>query len=160
MKYLFNFVALKFHIMYYELRNYFIKFNKITLFEFKLIEDLIEIEYIPKDTIIIRPGMSCHKIRFLHLGAVESYIINHRNHKIILEQHSKNEFVSDVTSFYSNRPSSIYIKVIEDAHVFAFSKSSIKELSTLNTNLRILFDKLIYFQLLKFENKLIQAILK
>ncbi|WP_435353244.1 Crp/Fnr family transcriptional regulator [Emticicia sp. SJ17W-69] len=70
-----------------------------------------------KKTFLLQQGEVCKFEAFILKGLVKTYFIDHNGFEVILTFACENWWVSDIISFHEQKPSKMYIELIEDSEL-------------------------------------------
>ncbi len=92
---------------------------------------------VAKGTILLRSG-EVNKTAFKVLkGCLKSYVIDKTGKEHIVQFAPEDWFISDIESFYHERPSTVFIDAIENTEVLLISRSNIIDNKLLNQEVLI-----------------------
>jgi len=124
---------------------YIKKWAEITEEEEKLILSAFEPVSIKKRKDLLVPGEVCKYTYFIIEGCLRSYFVDDKGVEHIYQLRLDNSWISDLESFFSQRPSKYYIESLEDSKLFRLSFDRLEKLYVevpgLERYFRILFQK-------------------
>jgi len=124
---------------------YIKKWVDITEEEEKLIRSVFEPVFIKKKKDLLVPGEVCKYIYFVTQGCLRSYFVDDKGTEHIYQIRLDNSWISDLESFFSQRPSKYYIGALEDSQLLRLSFDRLEklyiEVPGLERYFRILFQK-------------------
>lgn len=124
---------------------YFNKWTVISEEEEKLIRSAFEPVSIKKKKDLLVPGEVCKYTYFIVQGCLRSYFVDDKGTEHIYQLRLDNNWISDLESFFSQRPSKYYIEALEDSQLLQISFDRLNKLYTevpgLERYFRILFQK-------------------
>ncbi len=124
---------------------YFNKWIKLTTAEEDLILSNFEPAFVKKKKDLLEVGETCTYIYFITKGCMRSYFVDAKGNEHIYQIRMDNNWISDLQSFFSQRPSLYYIEALEDTHLLRISLEKLEELydkvPKLERYFRILFQK-------------------
>jgi len=129
----------------HKLIYYFNKWIHLTPEEEELILSSFETTFIKKKKDILEVGEICNYIYFITKGCMRSYFVDAKGNEHIYQIRMDNNWISDLQSFFSQRPSLYYLEALEDTHLLRLSLDKMEELyekvPKLERYFRILFQK-------------------
>ena len=129
----------------HKLIYYIRKWVEISEEEEKIILASFEPIAIKKKKDLLAPGRVCRYIYFITQGCLRSYFIDAKGAEHIYQIRLDNNWISDLESFFSQRPSKYYIEALEDSHLLQISidrlENLYEEVPRLERYFRILFQK-------------------
>jgi len=100
---------------------------------------------IKKKKDLLAPEEVCNYIYFIVEGCVRSYFVDAKGIEHIYQIRLDNNWISDLESFFSQRPSKYYIETLENSRILRISYDKLEQLYTevpkLERYFRILFQK-------------------
>lgn len=94
---------------------------------------------------LLEPDETCKYIYFIVKGSLRSYFIDGKGIEHIYQIRLDNSWISDLESFFSQRPSKYYIETLEDSVLLRISHERLEvlynEMPKLERYFRILFQK-------------------
>ena len=124
---------------------YIKKWVAITAEEEAIIFSAFEPISIKKKKDLFVPGEKCKYIYFIVKGCLRSYYVDSKGIEHIYQIRMDNNWISDLESFFSQRPSKYYIEALEDSQMLRISFDRLDQLYTevpsLERYFRILFQK-------------------
>ena len=85
-----------------------------------------EIELKKKDH-LLQEGKICRNYFFIKSGLLRTYYINHKGKEVITSFAIERWWVTDVESFFSQKPSHVYIQALEATQLLAISYESLEK---------------------------------
>jgi len=124
---------------------YIKKWIDITEAEESVILSAFEETSIKKKKDLLVPGQFCDYVYFITKGCLRSYYVDKKGMEHIYQIRMDNNWISDLESFFSQRPSKYYIEALEDSHLLCISMDRLEQLYAevpiLERYFRILFQK-------------------
>lgn len=124
---------------------YIKKWIDITEAEEAVILSAFEETSIKKKKDLLVPGQLCDYVYFITQGCLRSYYVDKKGVEHIYQIRMDNNWISDLESFFSQRPSNYYIEALEDSCLLRISNERLEQLYAEVPNLeryfRILFQK-------------------
>jgi CRP-like cAMP-binding protein len=100
---------------------------------------------IKKKKDLLEPGEVCTYTYFIVKGCLRSYYVDAKGNEHIYQIRLDNSWISDLESFFSQRPSKYYIETLEDSELLCISFDRLErlyiEVPALERYFRILFQK-------------------
>lgn len=128
-----------------KLLYYINKWVEISKEEEQKIQSAFETIFVEKKKTILQPDETCKYIYFIVKGCLRSYYIDEKGTEHIHLIRMDNNWISDLQSFFSEKPSKFYIETIEDSEIMRISYDNLellyKEVPVLERYFRILFQK-------------------
>ena len=129
----------------HKLIYYLKKWIKISEAEEEIILSAFEETSIRKKKDLLVPDQTCKYIYFITSGCLRSYYVDDKGVEHIYQIRMDNNWISDLESFFSQRPSKYYIEAIEDSELLRISYEDLDQLyekvPSLERYFRILFQK-------------------
>ncbi len=120
-------------------------------------ERLIE-RNIKRRQFILQEGDVCRHYTFVIFGCFKMYGVDKNGTDHIIQFASENEWIAEIGSFYSNKPSRLYIEALEPSMVLQIEKSNLLYLYTnfpkFDRNFRVIMEN----KLIDLENRMLQNI--
>jgi len=124
---------------------YIKKWVDINKEEEEIILSAFEPIFIKKKKDLLVPDQICKNIYFITNGCFRSYFVDDKGNEHIYQIRIDNSWISDLESFFSQRPSKYYIESLEDSQLLSISFNRLEQLYTevprLERYFRILFQK-------------------
>jgi CRP-like cAMP-binding protein len=89
---------------------------------------------VQKGTILLHKGDTCNFGYKVISGCLKSYVIDNSGKEHILQFAPEEWFISDMDSFFNNKPSNIFIDAIEDTEFLKLGKPEFEDLSKPDSN--------------------------
>ncbi|MBS2097553.1 Crp/Fnr family transcriptional regulator [Carboxylicivirga linearis] len=129
----------------HKLIYYFSKWTDISEEAEKIILSAFEPQFIKKKKDLLVVNDVCNYLYFITDGCMRSYYVDEKGGEHIFQIRMDNNWISDLESFFSNRPSHYYIEALENTHYLRISKERLEQLyievPSLERYFRILFQK-------------------
>lgn len=124
---------------------YFKKWVDISESDETIILSAFEQISVRKKKELLAPNETCHYIYFITKGCLRSYFVDDKGTEHIYQLRMDNSWISDLESFFSQRPSKYYIEALEDSKLLRISNERLeqlyREVPKLERYFRILFQK-------------------
>lgn len=129
----------------HKLIYYLNKWVDITEQEEEIILSAFEPISVKKKKDLLVPGEVCRYVYFVTKGGLRSYFVDSKGVEHIYQIRLDNSWISDLESFFSQRPSKYYIEAMEDTQMLRISHERLEQLyhevPKLERYFRILFQK-------------------
>lgn len=126
--------------------------------EKKELSDRIIERNIKRRQFILQEGDVCRYYTFVISGCFKMYGVDKNGTDHIIHFASENEWIAEIGSFYSNKPSRLYIEAIEPSVVLQIEKSNLLYLYTnfpkFDRNFRVIIEN----KFIGLENRILQTI--
>ncbi len=133
------------HSSDHKLIYYFNKWINLTPEEEEIVLSEFETLFVKKKKDLLEAGEVCKYIYFITQGCMRSYFVDAKGNEHIYQIRMDNNWISDLQSFFSQRPSLYYLEALEDTHLLRISLDKLEELyekvPKLERYFRILFQK-------------------
>jgi len=96
--------------------------------------DNISSTKVQKGTILLHKGDICNFGYKIISGCLKSYVIDNSGKEHILQFAPEEWFISDMDSFFNNKPSTIFIDAIEDTEFLKLGKPAFEDLTKHDNN--------------------------
>jgi CRP-like cAMP-binding protein len=97
----------------------------------------------------LQDGQVCHHYGFVVSGCLRTYGMDDGGKEHNLQFAAENDWVVDLSSFYSDKPSKLFIETLEPAHLLLIEKSDVIELYRR-------YPKFVRYFKVIFENKFVE----
>jgi len=128
-----------------KLLYYFNKWTDLTKEDEAVILSAFEPVSIRKKKDLLVSEQVCHYLYFITHGCMRSYYIDSKGVEQIFQIRMDNSWISDLESFFSQKPSKYNIEALEDSHLLRISHKRLEQLfievPKLEKYFRILFQK-------------------
>lgn len=105
-----------------------LKYASFTQQELEIFNNLLELQEIPKKTVMLSEGGICHFESFVNKGCIRNYYIDEKGDEVTLQFAIENWWVSDITSFHERKPSHMFIETLEDCEVLTLTLEAKEQL--------------------------------
>jgi len=92
--------------------------------EFALFLSFFTAKTISKKDYYLRAGECCQSKAYINKGCTRHFVIDEHGHERILHFAFEDWWLGDMESYYSGKPATTYIQMLEDAEVMIISKES------------------------------------
>jgi len=127
----------------------------------KEIEELIALfaeRKIKRRGFVLHQGDVCRHFTFVVSGCLKMYAIDPSGKEYNLEFAAENEWVSDLSSFYSEKPAGVYIEAIEPTVVLQITRQNLIYLYSNYPKFNSTFRIIIEHKYIELQNRVLQNI--
>ena len=128
--------------------------------ELAIFNDLLEHKIVPKKTFLLQEGEVSNLEAYVVKGCIRSYFINENGFEVILQFDIEDWWVGDITSFYEQTPSKLFIETLEDCELLTFNPETKEELLARVPKFERVFRLMVQRSLAATQNRLINTISK
>jgi len=96
--------------------------------EEQIILENVDFEKYPTKKILVRPGEESDWTYFVLKGILRSYTVDENGAEHVLNFAAPGWWITDMYSYFSEKPSIMYIDVVDDAEVYLLSRKKVDEL--------------------------------
>lgn len=125
--------------------------------EKQLIDERTVMRQVKRKELILEEGYVCKYYSFVLKGCFKMYHIDDKGVKHNLQFASENDWIADIGSFYSEKPSKVYIEAIEPAIILQIEQQKLYYLFTNIPQLAISFKIVIENSFIELQNRLLQT---
>ena len=97
------------------------KSANFTVGELERMNELLQIKKVAKKTFLLQEGEVCNFEAYINKGCVRTFFIDEHGAEVILQFAIEDWWIGDVTSFYEQRPSTLFIETLEDCELLIFN---------------------------------------
>ncbi len=144
--------------MHESIQNYISRFVSLTPEELSVVENCMQLQEIPKKTILLNAGDVCNFEAYVLKGCIREYFIDHKGQELTLEFAVEDWWVSDITSFENQTPSIMYIETLEDCELLVLSRAAKDELLARVPKLERMFRLMIQRHLSVLQKRLFRTV--
>lgn len=113
--------------------------------EAELIISKTELKKVRKKQWLVTPGEYCRTEYFVHKGCFRAYYIDEAGHEHITKFAAEGWWITDIQSYFSGLPATLYVESLENSEVVVMQKSTLEELyeriPQLNKYFRLVYQK-------------------
>lgn len=95
--------------------------------EFALFLSYFTIKTIAKKDYYLRAGECCHSKAYLNKGCARNFVLNEQGHERTLFFAFEDWWLGDFDSYYSGKPGTNYIQMLEDSELLVISKENFQK---------------------------------
>jgi CRP-like cAMP-binding protein len=113
--------------------------------ETTLLTSKIELKKIRKKQWLVTPGDYCKTDYFVNKGCFRAYYVDENGHEHITKFATEGWWITDIQSYFSGLPATLYVESLEDGEVIALNKSALEalyeDIPQLNKYFRLVYQK-------------------
>jgi len=114
--------------MFQEIDKYIAQYIHLTAEELTVFHSFLKVREVKKKSFLLKEGEICDFEAFIVAGCVRSFFIDENGYETILQFAVENWWVSDIASFSEQKPSTIFIEVMDDARLVTIDHDSKEDL--------------------------------
>ena len=95
--------------------------------EFALFLSYFTVKTITKKDYYLRAGECCHSKAYLNKGCARNFVLDEQGHERILFFAFEDWWLGDFDSYYSGKPGTNYIQLLEDSELLVISKENFQK---------------------------------
>lgn len=137
--------------------------GKCTIFsneELEIFDDMLERKLVPKKTFLLQEGEICNFEAYVVKGCIRTYYIDENGFDVTLQFAIEDWWVSDMASFYEQKPSRLFIETLEDCELLMFNPETKEELLQRVPKFERVFRLMVQRKLAVTQDRLINTIAK
>lgn len=138
--------------------NYFQKYLPFSLAEKELITSKVTLRNIKRKQMILQEGFVCKHYFFVVEGCFKMYAIDEKGNQHNLQFAAENDWITDIGSFHSEKPSKLFIEAIEPSVILQIEQQDLYFLYQNITKLNIIFKVIIEHKFIELQNRVLQNI--
>ena len=138
--------------------NYFQKYLPFSLAEKELIASKVKQRVIKRKQLILQEGFVCKHYNFVVEGCFKMYAIDEKGNQHNLQFAAENDWITDIGSFHSEKPSKLFIEAIEPSVILQIEQQDLYFLYQNITKLNIIFKVIIEHKFIELQNRVLQNI--
>lgn len=128
--------------------------------ELKIFNSLLAFKTVPKKTFLLQDGEVCNFEAYVLKGCIRTYYIDENGFDVILQFAIEDWWVSDIASFYEQKPSKLFIETLENCELLLFNPETKEELLSRVPKFERVFRLMVQRNLSSTQNRLINTISK
>jgi len=144
--------------MFQAINNYVSRSIQLTAEELQYFNGVLEYKVVPKKTMLLRAGDICNFELYVNKGCIREYYIDSKGMEITLQFAVEDWWMSDITSFQDQTPSSMYIETLEDCELLVLSRNVKERLLLKVPKFERMFRLMIQRHLSVVQNRLFRTI--
>ncbi len=83
--------------------------------------ELLQVKHFPKKTYLLQEGEVCNFEAYINKGCVRTFYIDENGFEVTLMFSIEDWWIGDITSFYEQTPSNLFIETLEDSELLMFN---------------------------------------
>ena len=95
--------------------------------EFALFLSYFTVKTVTKKDYYLRAGECCHSKAYLNKGCARNFVLDEQGHERILFFAFEDWWLGDFDSYYSGKPATNYIQLLEDSELLVISKENFQK---------------------------------
>jgi CRP-like cAMP-binding protein len=108
--------------------------------------------------VFLQDGQVCHYHGFVISGCLRTYAIDPAGKEHNLQFAAENDWVVDLSSFYSGKPSKLFIETLEPSHLLLIDKSDMIDLYKIQVKFIRYFKVIFENKFVEMQNRVLQNI--
>lgn len=136
--------------------EHFQKYFSFSEEEWRLIEGKLKKSTIRRRQKILQEGVICKHYSFVLSGCFRMYGIDDKGYDHNIQFAAENDWIADIDSFYSEKPSQLYIEAIEKSEILQIQQQDLYFLFTKIPKLSIAFKITIENKYVELQNRVLQ----
>ncbi len=121
------------------------KHISLTPSELDLFHSMLHLKKLKKKQFLLQGGEVCHFSGFITKGCIKNYILDDKGHEFIMYFAVEDWWVGDISSFFEQKPGTLFIETIEDTELLMLdyhnSEKLFKEIPKFERHFRILIQR-------------------
>ncbi len=106
----------------------------------------------------LQEGRVCHHYGFVLQGCFRTYSTDTTGKEHNLQFAAENDWIVDISSFYSNKPSRLFIETLEPSHILIIEKNDLLYLFQHNRKMSRYFKVIFENKFVEMQNRVLQNI--
>ncbi len=123
-------------------------------------DELLQVKHFPKKTFLLQEGEICNFEAYINKGCTRTYYIDENGFEVTLMFSIEDWWISDIASFYEQRPSNLFIETLEDCELLVFNPVTKEMLLAEVPKFERVFRLMVQRRLAVTQNRLISTIAK
>ncbi len=95
--------------------------------EFALFLSYFTVKSLAKKDYFLRAGACCHSKAYLNKGCARNFVVDEKGHERILFFSFEDWWLGDFDSYYSGKPATNYVQLLEDSELLIISKNDFQK---------------------------------
>lgn len=138
--------------------DYFQKYLPFNTEENELITSMVTFRSIKRKQMILQEGFVCKHYFFVVQGCFRMYAVDEKGNEHNLQFAAENDWIADIGSFHSEKPSKLFIEAIEPSSILQIEQQDLYFLYTNIPKLNIIFKVIIETKFIELQNRVLQNI--
>ena len=138
------------------LLEYFKKYLPLNEEETTLLAERVTQRQIKRRQMILQEGFVCKHYTFVENGCFKMYGVDEKGNEHNLRFAAENDWIADLASFYSEKPSKLFIEAIEPSVILQIEKKDLlflfMNVSKFDRNFRVIVEE----KFIELQNRLLQ----
>jgi CRP/FNR family transcriptional regulator, anaerobic regulatory protein len=126
--------------------------------EIKLLETKVAERNVKKRQMILQEGFVCKYYSFVVAGCLKMYGVDNKGAEHNIQFAAENDWIADIGSFHSEKPSKLFIEAIEPSVILQIEKQDLYFLYRSITKLDRIFKVIIENKFIELQNRVLQNI--
>lgn len=119
-------------------------------------EDKFSIHAIKRKKKLLAAGEVCRDFYFVSSGCFRMYGVDDKGFEHNIQFAAENDWIADISSFYSQKPSQLHIEALESAEVFRINRQDLTGLFLTVPRLNRIFKVMIEHKYIELQNRVLQ----
>ena len=136
------------------------RFINLSQEEEKIFTDSLTLQTFPKKTVLLREGEICQFEGYIQKGCVRVYYLDDNGFEVTILFAIEDWWISDIASFQEQKPSKLYIEILEDSEIYMLNPTTKEELLQKIPKFERVFRMLVQRNLFTLQNRLVNTISK
>jgi CRP-like cAMP-binding protein len=141
-----------------KLIDYFQKYLPFNTEEKELIASKITLRNIKRKQMILQEGLICKHYFFVIEGCFKMYAVDEKGNQHNLQFAAENDWIADIGSFHSEKPSKLFIEAIEPSIILQIEQQDLYFLYLNIPKLNIIFKVITEHKFIELQNRVLQNI--
>lgn len=141
-----------------KLIEYFQSYIPLNIKETDLLESRATLRNIKRKQMILQEGFVCKHYFFVVEGCFKMYAIDDKGNEHNLQFAAENDWIADISSFHSEKPSKLFIEALEPSVILQIEQQDLYFLYNNIPKLNIIFKVIIENKFVELQNRVLQNI--
>ncbi|MES2519489.1 MAG: Crp/Fnr family transcriptional regulator [Bacteroidota bacterium] len=138
--------------------TYFQKYLPFSIEEKELIASKVTLRNIKRKQMILQEGLVCKHYFFVVEGCFKMYAVDEKGNQHNLQFAAENDWIADIGSFHSEKPSKLFIEAIEPSVILQVEQQDLYFLYLNIPKLNIIFKVITEHKFIELQNRVLQNI--
>jgi CRP-like cAMP-binding protein len=138
--------------------TYFQKYLPFSIEEKELIASKVTLRNIKRKQMILQEGLVCKHYFFVVEGCFKMYAVDEKGNQHNLQFAAENDWIADIGSFHSEKPSKLFIEAIEPSFILQVEQQDLYFLYLNIPKLNIIFKVITEHKFIELQNRVLQNI--
>lgn len=126
--------------------------------EIKLLDDKTTLRNIKRRQMLLQEGFPCNHYSFVVEGCFRMYAMDQNGTEHNLQFAAENEWIADIGSFYSDKPSKLFIEAVEPSTIIQIEKQDLYFLFRAIPKLNRMFKMVVENKFVELQNRVLHNI--